>query len=79
MVKFIVTHDIALYGLVEGDAWVMSDGKLFLYGLVTGNLHIADTGSAFIHGAVDGTVINNGGYVEVLGTIVKAAGLAPLI
>jgi hypothetical protein len=53
---------------------IMSGGKLFLYGLMTGNLHIADTGSAFIHGAVDGTVINNGGYVEVFGTIGKAAG-----
>ena len=61
---------LALYGQATGDVVVADGGELHLYGMCTRNLTIQEGGKAIIHGMVSGHVVNNGGVLRVLGTIV---------
>lgn len=64
-----VDGTVAVYGLIEGDAYVLRDGRLSLYGLATGDVYVEQGGVADIFGTVSGTVYNRGGVVAVHGTI----------
>lgn len=61
---------LSLYGQVTGDILVAAGGDLSLYGMCAQNLTIQEGGKAVIHGMVCGQVFNDGGDLQVLGTIV---------
>ncbi len=67
---FTLDDGLALYGQATGDVVVADGGELHLYGMCTRNLTIQEGGKAIIHGMVSGHVVNNGGALRVLGTIV---------
>lgn len=52
-------------------ARVMSGGSFVLSGIVNGDLTVERGGSAVVRGTVNGSVINNGGTVEIRGTAMR--------
>ncbi|MHB1145359.1 MAG: hypothetical protein ACYCZS_10715 [Thiobacillus sp.] len=63
-------YGLALYGQVTGDIVVADKGELHLYGMCARNLMIQDGGKAVVYGMVGGHVLNNGGVLQILGTVV---------
>lgn len=73
----LVEHDMAMYGLVTGSAFVLGGATLHLHGLVQGDL-FAEAGSVVIvRGTVQGAVINNGGDVSIFGWVGSVTGTHP--
>lgn len=52
-------------------ARVTSGGSFVLSGVINGDLTVERGGSAVVRGTVNGSVINNGGTVEIRGTVVR--------
>ncbi|PWB29818.1 hypothetical protein DCO49_00150 [Stenotrophomonas sp. SPM] len=65
-----LTDGLALYGQASGNIVVTNGGELHLYGVCGRNLTVQEGGKAIIYGMVSGHVVNDGGYLQVLGTIV---------
>lgn len=61
---------LALYGQVTRDIVVAAGGDLHLYGICARNLTVQEGGKAVIRGMVCGQALNDGGDLQVLGTIV---------
>jgi hypothetical protein len=64
-----VKDDLALHGMATGNISVVSGGMLHLHGMCVKNVIIQSGGSAKLHGMVNGDVINEGGTLEVQGTV----------
>ena len=75
---FAIEEDMALYGMVAGDATLHRGIRFILHGTIAGNLTIEtgtiagnltiETGArAIIHGTVAGRIYNEGGRVEIFG------------
>lgn len=64
-----LAEDIELFGLVTGSVTVPSGICLLLYGGISGDLIVEQTAEATVHGTVGGSLINNGGEVQVFGTV----------
>lgn len=64
-----VSDTLELRGLVEGDAIVMSGGRLTLRGMVCGQLVLHQGSYVEVHGTVGRDVTNRGGELRVFGTI----------
>ncbi len=65
----LIEEDLAVHGIVTGDATLSSGAKLVLHGTITGDLIIEPRAKAIIHGTVNGMVINDGGRAEIFGTV----------
>jgi len=65
-----LTDGLALYGQASGNIVVANGGELHLHGVCRRNLTVQEGGKAIIYGMVSGHVVNDGGYLQVLGTIV---------
>jgi len=66
----VLTDSLALYGQATGNVVVASGGELHLYGMCARDLTIQEGGKVVIYGMVSGHVVNDGGDLRVLGTIV---------
>jgi cytoskeletal protein CcmA (bactofilin family) len=64
-----VEEDVSFSGLITGGAMVRSGVVLELHGMVLGDLTVERGGEAIIHGTVRGTVLNEGGWVSIFGTV----------
>src|SRR3546814_10429045 len=64
---FAIEENIALYGMVAGDATLHRGIRFILHGTITGNLTIETGARAIIHGTVAGRLYNEGGRVEIFG------------
>lgn len=74
---FTIDRDLTIHGMVVGRTTVRSGCKLVLHGMVTSDLVIEPGAYAMVHGTVNGTVINNGGNVEIHGTVDAVADTSP--
>lgn len=66
---FTVDRDLTIHGMIAGHATVRSGCKLVLHGMVTSDLLVEPDAHATVHGKVNGTVINQGGLVEIHGMV----------
>ena len=66
---WVVTDDVQLNGLAEGDLVVSSSATLELNGTVIGTVIVKEGGRATISGTIKGGVVNEGGEVTVLGVV----------
>lgn len=64
-----IEEDLAVYGMVTGNAQVVGGSRLILHGTVAGDLIIERGASASIHGTVTGWVRNMGGKAEIFGVV----------
>lgn len=64
-----IQDEIMLHGIIAGNVSVKNGGILYLHGMVTKNLLVQDGGKVFLHGMVSGDITNQGGLLEVYGTI----------
>src|SRR3546814_21136795 len=55
---FAIEENIALYGMVAGDATLYRGIRFILHGTITGNLTIETGARAIIHGTVAGRIYN---------------------
>ena len=80
--KFPAGHvfavDTSFSGMVTGDARVLSDRLVEMHGMITGDLYIEPGASVTIHGMVNGAVINDGGFVEILGMVGRVVDLGAI-
>jgi autotransporter passenger strand-loop-strand repeat protein len=56
-------------GVIDGDATVAEGTHLCLNGMITGNLTVEAGATCELRGTVIGSVINNGGDLQVFGLI----------
>src|SRR3546814_18994833 len=70
---FAIEENIALYGMVAGDATLHRGIRFILHGTITGNLTIETGARAIIHGTVAGRTYNEGGRVEIIGIAADVA------
>ncbi len=70
--------DTRLTGMVRGDATIPSGRKVEIKGMVTGDLKVAAGASVEIDGMVIGTVINDGGYVNIRGMVGRVVDIGPV-
>ncbi|OTP77282.1 hypothetical protein [Caballeronia sordidicola] len=73
---FTVERDLMIRGTVVGRATVRSGNNLVLNGTVTSDLVIEPAARVKIFGTVNGTVINQGGLVEIHGIVGAVADTA---
>lgn len=66
---YTLNEDIALYGMIAGDATLRRGARFILHGTITGNLVIERGSRAIIHGTVAGRIYNEGGRVEIFGIV----------
>jgi cytoskeletal protein CcmA (bactofilin family) len=64
-----VDEEFQLNGIISGNITVVTGGSLILHGTCLGNLVIERDALANIHGTVVGDVENQGGKLEVHGTV----------
>jgi hypothetical protein len=64
-----LTEEIAISGMVTGNISVLAGGVLHLSGMCVKNVHVLTGGFARLSGMVNGDVINEGGSLEVHGTV----------
>src|SRR3546814_17497884 len=64
---FAIEENIALYGMVAGDATLHRGIRFILHGTITGNLTIETGARAIIPVPVAGRIDNDGSRVEILG------------
>ena len=69
--KFRTVTGIEHEDKVIPGARVMSGGSFVLSGVSNGDLTVDRGGSAVVSGTVNGSVINNGGTVEIRGTVTR--------
>lgn len=62
-------NELVLHGMVNGNVRVVDGEILVLNGMCSQNLVIEEGGRVYLHGTTVGNVHNNGGYLEVYGTI----------
>lgn len=74
---FITMEDLAMHGMITAGAVVRSGVRFVLHGIITGDLVIEPKARAIIHGSVNGVVFNDGGRVEIFGTVDAVADRAP--
>ncbi|WP_175127815.1 hypothetical protein [Achromobacter piechaudii] len=66
----VLTDRLDLYGQAAGNISVLQGGELRLYGQCSRDITVTAGGIAIIYGMVVGSVVNDGGNVEVLGAII---------
>ena len=66
----IIEDSLELHGMVTGNIQVLRDSTLFLHGTCCKNLIIKAGGAAKVHGMVSGNVNNEGGKLDVFGTVI---------
>ena len=72
-----IEEDLSLDGMIAGDATVQRGVTLELGGMITGNLNVEPGARAIIRGMVNGLIRNQGGYIEIFGTVGGVADLSP--
>jgi hypothetical protein len=68
--NIVITQEIALHGMIVGNAIVKSGGILHLHGMVTKDLIVEKGGKVFLYGTVSGDTWNQGGELSISGTVV---------
>lgn len=63
--RFEVREELALLGVVRGDAVVRRGGILHVHGVVEGDLIVEAGGKAFVRGIVLGSVKRRGGECAI--------------
>ena len=66
---FVIDEDLTVRGMITAGAILRSRVQLVLHGMVTGDLVVEAKARAIIHGMVNGVIYNDGGRVEIFGTI----------
>lgn len=74
---FLIKEDTALHGMATGGAVVRGGVRFVLHGMITGDLVIEPKARAIIHGMVNGAILNDGGRVELFGTVDAVADRSP--
>ena len=72
-----IDESISMRGMITGHATI-SAGHFILHGVVTGDLIVKAGARATIYGQVYGTVLNDGGQVEIEGSVGALADTSPL-
>lgn len=65
----VVEEDTQLNGMIVGKATVSENTLLELNGMVVGNLVLEKASTVYLYGMVVGDVVNEGGHLEVFGTV----------
>jgi hypothetical protein len=65
----ILNDKLILHGMCTGHLIVEAGGTLYLHGMCTGPLEVRAGGVAYIYGTCTKSVTNNGGSLEVFGTV----------
>ena len=65
----IIDEDTQLNGMIVGKTTVSECTQLELNGMVVGNLVLKKASTVYLYGMVVGDVINEGGRLEVFGTV----------
>ncbi len=65
----VLSEDTQLHGMITGSTIVSKNTVLQLHGVIIGNLILKAGATTYLHGMVIGDVINEGGHLEVFGTI----------
>lgn len=66
---FAIEEDIALYGMIAGDATLRRGVRFILHGTIAGNLTIEPGARAILHGIIEGRLYNKGGRAELFGIV----------
>lgn len=64
-----VSSPLTLHGMAKGNVTVVNGGILHLHGMCLKNLYVKSGGAAIVYGMVNGDVANDGGVLEVHGTV----------
>lgn len=64
-----VSDEVRIDGMVTGNVSVLAGGVLHVYGMCVKDVLVGAGGSAKLMGLVNGNVINDGGTLEVAGTV----------
>ena len=64
-----INSEFKLHGIITGDANVLEGGILYLHGIISGNLIVETGATAILNGMVSCKVTNNGGTLQIYGTI----------
>ncbi len=62
-------YDLTLHGMITGDVIVGKESVFILHGTCSQNLVVEQDSHVYLHGTVLGNVNNNGGILEVYGTV----------
>jgi hypothetical protein len=62
-----IQEDMALYGMVAGNAALCSGRRLILHGTIAGDRKVQKGAPAIVRGTVAGRIYNDGGRVELFG------------
>lgn len=65
---YIKDHFV-FHGMITGRTTVSNTGSFILHGMCTQDVILEKDGRARIHGTVIGDIQNNGGMLEILGTV----------
>jgi cytoskeletal protein CcmA (bactofilin family) len=65
----VIDEDLTVRGMITVGAVLRSGVKLVLYGMITGDLVVEAKARAIIHGMVNGVVYNDGGRIEIFGSV----------
>jgi hypothetical protein len=65
----VVDDEIQINGVATNNIAVVAGGILHLCGICVKDIHVGAGGTAKLMGMVNGNVVNDGGILEVLGTV----------
>ena len=64
-----INEDTQLNGMIVGDTTVLENTMFELNGMIVGNLIIKKSSTVYLYGTVTRDVVNEGGRLEVFGTV----------
>ncbi|GEM_PF-868861 len=64
-----ISEDTLLSGIVNGSITVAENTIFNLSGILNGRLFLKEKATVYLSGMVSGDIVNNGGYLEISGTI----------
>ena len=67
--NIVLSEDTQLHGMIVGSVMVSKDSVLQLHGMIIGSLTLREESTVYLHGTVIGDVINEGGHLQVFGTV----------
>lgn len=65
----VITEDTRFHGTYEGQVTVKENKTLVLHGMIVGSLYLEDRSDVKVHGTVSKDIINQGGNLEIFGTV----------
>lgn len=64
-----IDQDTQLTGMIVGKTIVSGSVSMIINGMINGDLILESGSYAYVHGIVNGDIVNNGGNLEIFGTV----------